>query len=183
MNKIRKKIGAAIGYFSYISIATCFFIMILTTSDVVLRKINVANITGSYEMIEMSMVLMVYLGIASLQVKDGHIRVDMLLTVFPRRIQNFLLSIMLMIEVFIYGLMTYACIVRVIELQKTRLYTGVLKLPYTPFYIVMIIGLASFTLLLFADSLIKLLQGLGLESEEEPTGQTAKLDAISKSAE
>jgi TRAP-type C4-dicarboxylate transport system permease small subunit len=157
--------------------------MILTTADVALRKTSTLNIAGSYEIIEMGMVLMVYLGIASLQVKDGHVKVDMLVTRFPRRLQNFLQFIMLMIEVCVYSVMTYACIIKVFELQKTPFYTAVLKLPYAPFYIVMIIGLASFTLLLLADSLIQLLQGLGIEPGGEPSAENIKGDAISKSAE
>ena len=167
MRKIRKKIGNVIGYFSYISMAVCFFIMVLTTADVILRKFSTLNIRGSYEMIEMGMIFMVYLGIASLQVKDGHVKADMLVMLFPKRLQNFLSFVVLFIETFIYGAITYACVIKVIEFQRTPVYTGVLKLPFWHYYIVLIIGLACFTILLLTDSIIQLLQGLGLESEQD----------------
>ncbi len=181
MVKIRRGFGKVVGYFTYVSIAACFLMMVITTLDVAVRKSGVFNIKGSNELVEIGMVILVFLGVASLQVKDGHVKVDMLVARCPRRLRHFVQSAVLFVEVLIYGSMSYACISKLLEYLKTPVYTGVLEMPYAPFYVIMIVGLVSFTVLLLMDSVVQLTLGFGrevldvtLESEQDRESNQAQ---------
>jgi TRAP-type C4-dicarboxylate transport system permease small subunit len=160
MIRLRNSFAKVIGYFNYAGIAVCFGIMVLTTLDVVLRKVSPLNIRGSYELIEMGMVILTFLGIAELQVKDGHVKVDMLTMHLSWRFQKILMFFILLAEVAVYGVMTYAGTLKYIEFQTTPVHTGVLELPYDAFYIIMIAGLACFTILLMMDAVIQMADGI-----------------------
>ncbi|MGE5485781.1 MAG: TRAP transporter small permease [Ignavibacteriales bacterium] len=160
MVKIREKFGRLVTYSGNVSVTVCFLMMAITTLDVAVRKSGVFNIKGSNELVEMGMVFMVFLGIASLQVKDGHVKVDMLVMCLPWRAQHLLRSVILFVEVLVFGAVCYASVAKYLELLRTPVYTGVLEMPYAPFYIVMIVGLVSFTILLLMDSAIELGRGV-----------------------
>lgn len=157
MIKIRDKFGKLVEHFTTFGIAACFFTMIITTLDVIIRKISTLNIKGSYELTELAMVVVVFLGIASLQAKDGHVKVDMLVMKLPPRLQHLLLSTILFIEFIMYSAMSYSSIIKCIEYFNKPVYTAVLKFSYVPFYFIMIIGLVCFSILLLFDSIIQLI--------------------------
>lgn len=59
---------------------TSIVMMFIVTADVALRYLFKAPIRGAEEMSEILLVLMVYLGLASVQSKEGHIRVEQFVT-------------------------------------------------------------------------------------------------------
>jgi TRAP-type C4-dicarboxylate transport system permease small subunit len=134
--------------------------MMLTTIDVILRKVSTFSILGSYEITEMSMVVLVFLGIAALQVKKGHVRVEMLINRIPSRGAHFITFVFFIAEALLYGDMIYAVILKLQELSVTPLLTSTLFIPYAPFYVIMAIGLTCFVILLFMDAIIQLQKGI-----------------------
>ena len=66
-------------YVSWAGLVASFFLMIVTTVDVILRKLPTGtSVRGSYDMTEMGMVVIVFFGIAYFQSERGHVRVDIL---------------------------------------------------------------------------------------------------------
>ena len=63
-------------FFNSTSAAIVGFMMCLTTVDVILRYVFNSPIPGVYTLCEMLMVGIVYLAIAYVQQKKGHVRVD-----------------------------------------------------------------------------------------------------------
>lgn len=63
--------------------------MFLTLADVIGRTFN-HPISGTVEVTELIMGMMIYLGIGYTTFYRGHIRVDILLTILPARVQAFL---------------------------------------------------------------------------------------------
>lgn len=157
MKKAREIFGKPISYFSYIGMAITFVIMMMTTVDVILRKVSTFSILGSFELTEMGMVVVVFLGLASLQAKGGHVRVDMFTRLLPGRLEHFISFVILLAESVFYAYMTYAAMIRLTEYLVRPVYTGVLRISYIPFYSIMSLGLACFSILLLMDSIIHLI--------------------------
>ncbi len=157
---VRNAIAKFSGWICWASIITTFFMMILTTLDVLGRKLGIFNINGSYEIIEVSMVIMTFMAIADLQVKDGHIKVDMVVMHLPFRFRKLLSALVLLAESCLYGMMAYVCFEKVLEMIDTPLYTGILNLPYIPFYLVMIFGISVYVVLLFVEGVIDIISAV-----------------------
>lgn len=68
-----------------ISAIVIFIMMFYITADVLGRDIFSRPIPGTYEVSEMLMVLVVFLGLAYTQAMGGHIRTEVLLRFFPPR--------------------------------------------------------------------------------------------------
>lgn len=155
MRGIREKFGKAVMSLNYVGRIAVFFIMIVTTLDVVLRKVSDYSILGSYELTELSMVIMVFFGIASYQVKDGHIRVDFIINRLPKRLCMLLEGLALLMETAFTALMTWAGFSAALQIKSRGTSTGILHIVQWPFYLIMTIGLALFLILLAFDTIIK----------------------------
>ena len=65
--------------------ATLACLMFVITADVILRYIFARPIAGSFELVEISMILIIFLGLANTYVNKGHIGVDLVVSSFPRK--------------------------------------------------------------------------------------------------
>ena len=72
---ILRKISDIFGYGALLSL---FFLMMGTTTDVILRNLFDISLLGIFELSELAMVLVVCLGLGWAFVDDGHIRVSLL---------------------------------------------------------------------------------------------------------
>ena len=154
MENIRKHLGKFINALSAIGMAVTFILMFITTVDVVLRKVSNISVRGSYEMTEMGMVILIFFGIAALQVARGHVRVDMFAEKFPRTFRIILESIVLVVEAAVMGMMTYCGVLKFLSDFERELGTAVLGIPTWPFAVLMTLGLFLFTVLLLIDAII-----------------------------
>jgi TRAP-type C4-dicarboxylate transport system permease small subunit len=167
LNNIRKRLGKIIHVLSVIGMAVTFFLMLITTIDVILRKVSDLSIIGSYEMTEVGMVVLIFFGIASLQVTKGHVSVDIFVNKFPRTFRHVLEVVILVIETAVMGLMTYCGVLKTISDYSRDLGTSVLRIPTWPFCALMTLGLFLFTVLLLIDAIIAAM----LISRKEPDKQ------------
>ena len=75
---------------SIIAMVVAFATMIVLVVDIILRLVTDSlAITGSYELTEMAMVVIVFLGFAITQVEGEHVRVTMIVDRLPRRMQGY----------------------------------------------------------------------------------------------
>ncbi len=80
--------------------------MLLTTTEILLRKLVGYSIDGVYEAVELMLVSIVYLGLAHVQSREKNVRVEVLLTRIPFKVRQFL-------EAFTLALTTVFCTVAI----------------------------------------------------------------------
>ena len=125
--------------------------MTLTVLDVFLRYFFNNPILGSVELAEYLMVLAGFLGIAWCGVKGGHVKVDLLLSHLPPRIQTIIDSITLLLAMTVVPLVAWQGFAQARRAQLIKSASDILEIPDYPFYIV--VGI-SFTLLFLVQVIL-----------------------------
>ena len=130
--------------------------MLLTTADVFFRYFFDSPILGSIEMVELLMVSVAGLSLALCTLKSGHIRVDILISMFSKKTNRLLNTVNFIFTACICGLMVPSLIWRYIEGEKMDARTYVLNIPEGPFVLLLCFGYFLMLIVL----IIKILQSL-----------------------
>ena len=129
--------------FAYVATGVLGLMMLLTVADVFLRYFFNSPITGTTEVTEFMMVIVVFPALALCAVKRRHVQVDLLVGLLPRRAQTIIDSITLLLALCTYIIITYHSVLEAMEVETT---TSLLSLPHAPFYWVLTAGFALFCL-------------------------------------
>lgn len=126
----------------YLATGILGLLMLLVVADVIGYQFG-APIKGTPEISEFMIVIVVFLSLAWCAVTRKHVKVDLIVSRFPSRVQAILDSITLLAALVIFGIMTWRSF-----LESTEVYdiTSILRVPHTPFYWIMTFGLALFCL-------------------------------------
>ena len=130
-------------WMGYVSSAVITILMLLVTADVCGRYFANSPITGASELARFMMIIIVFPALAWAAFAGKHIKVDILVERFPPRVQQILSSIMLLIALGIYGIITWQSALYSMEVDNI---TSMLRLPQSIFYWIMTAGLAVFCL-------------------------------------
>ena len=142
-------------YVSWVGLVAAFFLMVVTTVDVVLRKLPTGtSVRGSYDMTEMGMVVIVFFGNAYFQSEHGHVRVEMFVEKFPHVVRCIVEGCVNLFEAVFAFLMCYAAFQQISTLYERGVGTSVLHIPHWPFAVCMTIGLLIFTIFLVLDGIL-----------------------------
>ena len=130
--------------------------MFLTMADVILRYIFNRPIAGAFEIAEYMMAVLVSFGIVYCAHAGGHVSVDIVVNLFPKRIQVIVnvLTNLILFSLFVVIAWQNALFVK--EIYGQGLTSAVLYIPAYPFIAVAMIGFLAFCLVIFVD----LLKGL-----------------------
>ena len=137
--------------FAYAGSYVLFFMMLLTTCDVVGRYILKLPIKGAYEITEAMMVTLVFLFLAYTQANKGHVSVDLALERMPPKIQFVIKLITQFISIIMIGLIAWMSIIRWLELMEMNEHTPILHLPASPFLLIIALGSIAFCIELGKD--------------------------------
>lgn len=126
--------------------------MLLTSADVFLRYVFDSPIIGALEFSEMLMIGVVYLAIAYVQQKKGHVKVDFLVDKLSERERLSLELGLLVLALAVIGLLAFQSTVTTIESWRIwDVAPGIVHFPYTPFRAIIAIGTWMLVMRLIVD--------------------------------
>jgi TRAP-type C4-dicarboxylate transport system permease small subunit len=134
--------------------------MLLTAMDVLLRYIFNQPISGSMELTEYMMVIVVAFGLAHCAVQKGNVRVDVLVSRLPSRAQSVVNCITYLISLGLFGIITWRTILYTGAIFGTERTSSILLIPAFPFVGMVALGSAMLTLVLLVDFLDYLSQAV-----------------------
>jgi TRAP-type C4-dicarboxylate transport system permease small subunit len=129
-------VGAVIG--------ACFLsgIMLVVIASIIVRPFG-ETVPGSYEMIELLIVVTIAFAYAYTTLKQGHISVGLLVSRFKPRTQGIISSLTWLISLATWGLIVWASTDLMFD-RWTRELTEFLEIPFLPFRLVWSFGLLLF---------------------------------------
>ncbi len=152
--KMRKVTAVIISAFGRLAMLACMISVFAVGIDVVLRKLTDArfSVPGSSEITAYSLVLMCMLSIPVLQLKKGHISLDLMRTRLPG-VKKWEAAV-LGLESAVCLLFTYASALKVRMFLQTGTASDVLNIPKWPFAASCFLGFAEMAVLLMLDCCI-----------------------------
>lgn len=130
--------------------------MLLTVVDVIGRKFFDAPITGSYELTEFMLALIVFFSVGYTQIQKGHIAMEALVSRFTPRVQAITDSVVYLVSIGLGSVLTWQLVAHAKRTYIGKHETGVLHLPLYPFLIAAAFGCLLYSLVLLVDFLISL---------------------------
>ena len=133
-----------------IAIIILIAMMLFTVLDVALRAFFNRPLPGDVEIIEVAMVCTGFLGLAWCAIKGMHIRVDLVVSLFSKRIRALIDTIGYLIALFVYCLMAWQGLQEGLANKQMNSLSSTLEFPIYPFYWIMSLGFAALCLSILA---------------------------------
>ncbi|MBN1367627.1 MAG: TRAP transporter small permease [Dehalococcoidales bacterium] len=143
-----KIVASACRVANYIGAIFIGLMVLLTASDVILRYIFSRPILGSTELTELMMLGAIFPALAWCALVFGHVKVDLLLSRFPFRVQVVVDSITYLCSISICVLIIWRNYAEFISVQRLELTSSLLKVPIGPFYWIILLGYGLFCIVL-----------------------------------
>lgn len=152
MNAITKVINKLSTFGFWLSTAGICFVTLLISFDIIFRIFGYP-ILGSYEIVEIAMSIVVFWAFAYTQHKKGNVNVTMFLKLLPPKVRMACYSFTSFLSVIMIGIVTYAAFLYgAIVLEKGSA-SGILDIPFYPFYYIEGVAMALLTIVLLFDAI------------------------------
>ena len=145
------KVSSAI---SVVSMVINFVIMFVLVVDIILRlTTEKMAVLGTYELTELSMVLIVFLSFAVTQIDKENVHVTLFTDRFPYRAKAYVDGVISGLTSILCAVIFYASVLQGIGDTKSGITTAVLYIPTFPFVWIMAIGFLLLTIVLLVDTI------------------------------
>lgn len=144
-------------WFMWLGSGLLIAIAVLTVSDAFARSFFGLPIQGTIELVELMLACAVFLGMVYTTVGNGHVRVTVLVSRFSRRVQGVLASIITLIGVVLFALLSWQLWLSAVEWARVGRYSVTLNIPVSPFKFVAAVAAGLISLVL----LVSFLRSLG----------------------
>ena len=134
------KLGRISSLLAYVGAFSLFGMMCLTTVDVAGRYLFNAPITGVFELTEFMVLILIFSFLAYTQYSKGHVSVDLLVSIFPKKIQIYIALFNHSLCLALMGLITYMGFRRALELVEFQEASPNLSVPIYPFVFFLVLG-------------------------------------------
>lgn len=145
---LEKWIGRAAIWLAWFAAAVLVAIMAVTFVDVIGRNFFGRSLRGTVEAVSLMMGVLVFCGLAVTELNRGHIAVETFQGMFPKPIKRISLILNSLLAVGMAWLLLDQLFTKTLDVYAEQEFTMILKLPYWPAAILMLIGFALFFLLL-----------------------------------
>lgn len=133
-------------------------IMVLIVASIITRFFG-RVIPGSYEMIELMIVVTVAFALAYAGLRQGHVTVNIIVSRFPQRFQGIVAGFTCLISLGIWGLMAWVAYDIAVEKGILEV-TDYFLVPYIPFRFIFALGLLLLSLVFLIDMYKAMKRGL-----------------------
>jgi len=140
-----------VGLLKGIAMGVLFIMMLLTASDVIFRYVFNRPIAGSIELTEFMMATMVSFGIAYCAVLGGHVSVDVVVSLLPKKTRTIIDTITTFLSLGLFLLITWQSVIYIKEVFHSGLESPVLLLPVYPYIGAVAIGFGALCLVLLLN--------------------------------
>jgi TRAP-type C4-dicarboxylate transport system permease small subunit len=149
MEKYEKIITRMVAWGEAVAAAFLLGIMTLTVANVVFRFFGRA-IAGTYELVEIGIVITASLALAYTSLTNGHVIVGIIVSFLSERMRTMLSVITTVISLFLWGVITWMSILLALKrgLQEETILLGI---TFLPFRLIWIYGLMVFIGVLLLD--------------------------------
>lgn len=130
-------------WMGYVSAGVIIIMMLLVTANICGRYFFHSPITGTPELACLMMIIIVFPALAWAALEGKHIKVDFIMDRFPPRVQVIVDSIMLVISLGIFAIITWKSFPAAIN---SRDVSSLLSVSQAPFYWAMAVGWAVFSI-------------------------------------
>lgn len=155
LSKIVRVFYRVIGLVSRIanSVGVVFLavMMFLTTADVCLRYFFNRPLLGAFELTEFMMAILVSLGIGYTALEKGHVSVELVVNLLPRKTRAILNSIINLISLCFFSLLTWQSVLQAQTQAASGQTSSLLYIPVFPFIWVLAIGSGLLSLILLLN--------------------------------
>lgn len=131
--------------------------MLLTVSDVLLRYFLRRPILGTTELTENMMACLAFLSLAWCAVERNHLKVDLVMRLFPSKVQAIVDTITSLAGLCLVGLIAWRSFLEAMVMKELNFESSLLSIPTFPFYYVMAAGFAVLCLVM----VMQLIQDMG----------------------
>jgi len=138
---------AAVGL-AWFAAVTLVAIMTMTFVDVIGRNFMGRSLIGTVETVSLMMGVLVFSGLAVTELNRGHIVVETFQSLFPKPLKRISRIVNSLLAVGVSGLLLNQLFTKTMDVLAEQEFTMILKLPYWPAAILMLIGFAAFFVLL-----------------------------------
>jgi TRAP-type C4-dicarboxylate transport system permease small subunit len=174
LRKIRSGFGRIVQVVNWAGLLSCFTMVVVVAVDVVLRKLRIGSIPGSNELTMYLMVLVCLLGIPVLQLKEGHVWVDLFVRLFPRRLRYFWRFAVMVVETGVVAMLAIGGYNKIVMFAARSTTTDVLRLPKSLFAVAGLVAFAEFFVLFAIDTLLLLRDGI--KGDGQPADESGRTD-------
>jgi len=137
MEKIDSAVRRLCKLFFWLSMAGILTMMFLIAADVLLRFAINKSIMGSYELVQILMVILVFFAFGFTQEADGHVRVTIFIEKFPAGIRRCVEGLLLLI---VASAMLMVSVATFAQGRNTITTTSILFIPLKPVYYLASLG-------------------------------------------
>ncbi len=158
MSSFEKTVNYIARCLNWVAGISIIVIMTIVCINVIGRGVLGVPIKGAVDIMSQMGVLVIACAIGYTQAVKGHIRITILLDRLPKPISLLLSTLMDIIGVILFGIISWQSILFTIDAWRIGELSEVLRLPVMPFAAVVSVGCLSLTLVLLTD-LLKLFAG------------------------
>ncbi len=145
---------------NFIAAITIFAMMLLTFTDVSLRYAIRSPITATYDITGLLGLIAISLAMGYTYLEKGHISVDFLILRVNKSFQYILRVFSCFVSLVLSILVTWRSTVYGLSLLSVGETSPTVKIPYAPFAFIIALGFLSMSLLIIADFVKLLAQGI-----------------------
>jgi TRAP-type C4-dicarboxylate transport system permease small subunit len=160
MSMIDKTVHFIARWLNWLAASAIVAVMVIVCVNVFGRGLFGTPMKGTVDIVSLLGAVVISGAIAYTQVLKGHIRITLFIDILPRPIRTILACLIDFISMVLFGIISWQTILFAKGTHKIGELSEVLKIPITPFAVMVSVGCMALTLVLLADLIDVLSKGV-----------------------